>query len=202
MREVWEYSPRVRSTECGRNARRHSTHPLISRTSHLELEPRYSCRVPLENAQVAIEEKVPLVNISLGKADWIAQGVHDYGGHVLATVTNAKHAEAALHAGADAIMCTGHEAAAHGGDVTTLCLIPSLAHYFPDVPLVAAGGFANGKRTCRSIIVGCRCRGHGIPIGHDAGIASGGGNEARHCRVFRRGYTCMETSLMEFRHES
>jgi enoyl-[acyl-carrier protein] reductase II len=107
-----------------------------------------------DNAQVAIEEQVPLVNISLGKADWIADGVHDYGGHVLATVTNAKHAEAALLSGADALMCTGHEAAAHGGDVTSLCLIPSLAQYFPDAPLVAAGGFANGQGLAAALSLG------------------------------------------------
>ena len=80
-----------------------------------------------ENAQVALEEKVPLINVSLGKADWVAQSAHEYGGKVLSTVTNAKHAAKALDAGADAILCTGHEAAAHGGDVTSLVLIRALA---------------------------------------------------------------------------
>ena len=41
-----------------------------------------------ENAKVAIEEQVPIINISLGKGDWIANEVHEYGGKVLATVTN------------------------------------------------------------------------------------------------------------------
>lgn len=107
-----------------------------------------------ENAKVAIEEQVPLVNVSLGKADWIADAVHDYGGHVLATVTNAKHASGALESGADALMVTGHEAAAHGGDVTSLVLIPSLAQYFPEVPLVAAGGFANGQGLAAALSLG------------------------------------------------
>ena len=71
-----------------------------------------------ENAEVAIDEKVPVVNVSLGKSDEIAARVHGYGGKVLATVTNSKHAESALESGADALMLTGHEAAAHGGDVT------------------------------------------------------------------------------------
>lgn len=67
-----------------------------------------------ENAQVAIDEKVPIINISLGKGDWIAERVHEYDGKVLATVTNAKHAQSAIDSGADALMLTGHEAAAHG----------------------------------------------------------------------------------------
>ena len=107
-----------------------------------------------ENAKVAIEEQVSIINVSLGKPDWIARQVHDYGGHVLATVTNAKHASAALESGADALMVTGHEAAAHGGDVTSLVLIPSLAQYFPQTPIVAAGGFANGQGLAAALSLG------------------------------------------------
>lgn len=97
-----------------------------------------------DNARVALEEKVPVVNVSLGKADWIRQGLDEYDGKLLATVTNRKHASAAIQSGADALMATGHEAAAHGGDVTSLVLVPSLAQAFPETPIVAAGGFATG----------------------------------------------------------
>ncbi len=98
-----------------------------------------------ENARVALEEQVPLLNVSLGKADWIRDGLDEYGGRLLATVTNRKHASAAIQSGADALMVTGHEAAAHGGDVTSLVLVPSLTKEFPGVPIVAAGGFASGQ---------------------------------------------------------
>ena len=98
-----------------------------------------------ENAAVALEEEVPVLNVSLGRADWIRNGLDAYGGKLLSTVTNRKHAASAVDAGADALMVTGHEAAAHGGAVTSLVLVPSLAEAFPSVPLVAAGGFANGR---------------------------------------------------------
>ena len=107
-----------------------------------------------ENAQVAIEEQVPIINISLGKGDWIAERVHEYDGKIIATVTNAKHAQSAIDSGADALMLTGHEAAAHGGDVTSLVLIPCISKRFPDIPIVAAGGFADGRTLAAAIALG------------------------------------------------
>jgi enoyl-[acyl-carrier protein] reductase II len=32
-----------------------------------------------ENAMVALEEKVPVINFSLGKGDWIVKAAHQYG---------------------------------------------------------------------------------------------------------------------------
>ena len=107
-----------------------------------------------ENAEVAIDEQVPIINVSLGKPDWIAEAAHEYGGKVLCTVVNAKHAEKAVNSGADALMVTGHEAAAHGGDVTSLVLIPSISNRFPEVPIVGAGGFANGGGLMAALSLG------------------------------------------------
>jgi enoyl-[acyl-carrier protein] reductase II len=107
-----------------------------------------------ENAQIALSEKVELINISLGKAQWISDEIHSYGGTILATVTNRQHAKAALDSGADALMVTGYEAAAHGSDVGNISLIPSFAQSFPDVPIVAAGGFATGSGLSAALTLG------------------------------------------------
>ena len=93
-----------------------------------------------DNAEVALEEEVPLISISLGRGDWIAKAVRSYGGEVFATVTNASHSEKALSAGADALIVTVCEAAAHGEDVRSAVLIPALVSRFPNSPIVAAGG--------------------------------------------------------------
>lgn len=105
------------------------------------------------NAEIAIEERVPLINFSLGKGDWICERVHAYGGRVLATVVNRKHALSAERMGVDGLMVTGHEAAAHGGDVTSLVLIPSIRSV-TTLPIVAAGGFATGGALVAALALG------------------------------------------------
>ncbi len=112
------------------------------------------------NAEVLIEEKVPIVNYSLGKGDKIAKAVHAYGGKVIATVTTHKHALAAKRDGADALIVTGYEAAGHGGAITSLVLIPAMADAI-DLPIIAAGGFADGRGLIAALALGAE----GIAMG-------------------------------------
>lgn len=106
-----------------------------------------------ENAEVALEEKVPVINFSLGKGDWIVERAHQYGGKVIATVVSEKHANSAKEMGVDCLMVTGHEAAAHGGDVTSLVLVPSIAAKV-GLPIICAGGIANGKGLLAMLALG------------------------------------------------
>ena len=106
-----------------------------------------------ENAEVALEEQVPVINFSLGKGDWLCRRVHAYGGKVLATVVTERHAVAAERDGADAIIATGHEAAAHGGDVTTFVLVPAIRRAVR-IPVIAAGGVADGRGLVAAMALG------------------------------------------------
>ncbi len=138
--------------------RAEETREAVRRTRALTDRP-FAANVTLyfpgaeRNARVLVEEQVPVVNYALGKGDWIAREVHAYGGTVVATVTTAKHALAAQRDGADALIVTGHEAAGHGGAVTSLVLLPSLRDRV-EVPLVAAGGFADGRGLAAALALG------------------------------------------------
>lgn len=108
-----------------------------------------------ENAKVALEEKVPVINFSLGKGDWIVKAAHEYGGKVIATVVSEKHAKSAEKIGADALLVTGHEAAAHGGDVTSLVLVPAISSKV-NIPVIATGGFADGRGLMAALSLGAQ----------------------------------------------
>ncbi len=76
------------------------TREYLRRTRQLTERP-FAANVTLyfpgaeRNAKILLEEKVPVVNYSLGKGDWIVEAAHKYGGKVIATVVNARHGKRA-----------------------------------------------------------------------------------------------------------
>ena len=116
-----------------------------------------------ENALVAIEEKVPVLNISLGKGGDLIKKVHEYGGKIISTVTTVEHALAAQNSGADALQVTGHEAAAHGSQVTTLVLVPAVVDAVK-IPVVAIGGIADGRGMAAAFALGAEGIGMGTRL--------------------------------------
>ena len=105
-----------------------------------------------QNIDVAVEEKVPVINYALGRP-WFIEAVHEYGGRSIVTVSTLRHALRGEQLGADALIVTGHEAAGHGGAVTAMVLIPRVVSQ-AKVPVIAAGSFGDGKGLAAALVLG------------------------------------------------
>lgn len=71
----------------------------------------------------------------------------------MATVALVRHAGRAEQLGVDIVNITGHEAAGHGGFATSLVLIP-LVTSSVKVPVIAAGGFYDGRGLAAALALG------------------------------------------------
>jgi len=103
-----------------------------------------------------IEERVPSVTLSFGDpTPWVAK-LHDAGILALCQVQTVAGARIALDAGADAIIAQGGEAGGHTGSVATMALVPSIVDIAGDVPVVAAGGIADGRGLVAALALGAQ----------------------------------------------
>ena len=111
---------------------------------------------------VIVEEGVRIVFTSAGNpATWTAF-LKSNGITVVHVVANTKFALKAEASGADAIVAEGFEAGGHNGreETTTLCLIPSICDTV-SIPVIAAGGIADGRSMLAAMALGA----HGVQVG-------------------------------------
>jgi nitronate monooxygenase len=87
-----------------------------------------------------------------------ARQIHNAGALLICQVQFLSQIEAALQAGADAIVVQGTEAGGHGGNRSTLPFVPEAADYLkqhsPKTLLLAAGGIADGRGLAAALMLG------------------------------------------------
>jgi len=105
--------------------------------------PRFFFQGRRKTPKFLLEEKVPVINFSLGKGDWIGETVSQLWRKVIATVVNARHAKRAEDYGCDGVIAPARSAA-HGEHVTSLVLVLLLVER-GEIPIIATGGFGDGR---------------------------------------------------------
>lgn len=105
-------------------------------------------------AELCIEENIPIV--TTGRADPGESAVRmlkDAGIIVIPVVPSVEHAKRVEAEGVDAIIASGCEAGGHVGTVASLPLIPQVVDAVK-VPVLAAGGIADGRGFLAAIALG------------------------------------------------
>ena len=115
-----------------------------------------------KHINIIIEEEVKIVFTSAGNPKTWTQKLKDNGITVVHVVSSKKFALKSQEAGCDAVVAEGFEAGGHNGreETTTLCLIPMVSDAV-DIPVIAAGGIADGRAMFACMALGAE----GVQVG-------------------------------------
>jgi len=132
----------------------------IQKTKAATTKP-YAVNLPMlypdleAHINIIVEEKVPIVFTSAGNPKIWTASLKAVGCIVVHVVSSAQFALKAQSAGCDAVVAEGFEAGGHNGreETTTMVLIP-MVHKAVKIPVIAAGGIANGAQMLAAFALG------------------------------------------------
>lgn len=131
-------------------------------------EKPFGVNIPLlrsdveELLQVVVEEKIKIVFTSAGHPGRCINKLKSSGCTVVHVIANVKQALKAQEVGCDAVVAEGFEAGGHNGvdEITTLVLVPQVVDAVK-IPVIAAGGIANGRGMLAAFALGAE----GVQVG-------------------------------------
>ena len=106
-----------------------------------------------ERVKLLIKHGVKVASFALAPKKELIAELKDHGIVVMPSVGAARHAEKVAGWGADAVMIQGGEGGGHTGPVPTTLLLPTVLDAV-DIPVVAAGGFFDGRGLAAALSYG------------------------------------------------
>ena len=104
--------------------------------------------------RVALEERVAVIAHSFADPTPFVATARAAGSKTIVQVQSVAQAVAAARAGAHVIAAQGTEAGGHTGTSATLPLVPAVIDVAGDIPVIAAGGIADGRGLAAVLLLG------------------------------------------------
>ncbi|GAG41394.1 unnamed protein product, partial [marine sediment metagenome] len=105
--------------------------------------------------EVVLEEKVAIVATGAGNPEPYLPRFKQAGMKVMPVVAGVALAQRLERAGVDAIVAEGTESGGHVGETTTMVLVPQVVDSV-QIPVVAAGGIADGRGLAAALALGAQ----------------------------------------------
>ncbi|WP_037674280.1 nitronate monooxygenase family protein [Streptomyces globisporus] len=106
-----------------------------------------------ERVRVIVDEGVKVASFALAPSRELIARLKDAGVVVIPSIGARRHAEKVAAWGADAVIVQGGEGGGHTGSVATTVLLPQVVDAV-DIPVVAAGGFHDGRGLVAALAYG------------------------------------------------
>ena len=108
-----------------------------------------------DRMKACLDNGAKIVSLFWGDPSRYISLAHRAGAKTMVTVGSSEEARKAADAGADVIVCQGFEAGGHvRGVAGSIALIPAVVDAVSPVPVVAAGGFADGRGLVAALALG------------------------------------------------
>lgn len=109
-----------------------------------------------EVLEVLLEEGIKFFTTGAGDPIPLIKPIHDAGAKIFPVVPSARVAKKVEDAGVDGVIVEGQEAGGHVGELTTMALTRMAAEAVDHIPVIAAGGIADGHGIVAAFALGAQ----------------------------------------------